>query len=379
MRQIDLIIIGGGCAGLSLASQLVDQIYQGQGVVLESRAAYEDDRSWCFWDTQPSAYQDLISQSWHNWRFSIAKETLQTRSCKGYAYHYIRAADFYSQATAKLAKSKGIELKLNTPVISVSQEKKGWRVTTSHQEYFASQVIDTRPPTSEDFNQASLFQCFMGLEVAKCDSWQKTDSLDLMTEMRVAEGAFCFNYILPLSSKKTLVEITFFSSKPIDQKTISNYLSDLIWLKGWQHAQVIREEIGILPMGLPTLSKTNAVGYIKAGIGGGLLRASSGYGFLRIQRWAKQAADAIILNNIATAQPQSDPVLAFMDRIFLRVIQQRPDLGPIIFERLLAKVPPIRFLRFMDDYAYITDLFSIIMHLPKAPFLKALISLFRRK
>jgi lycopene beta-cyclase len=123
----------------------------------------------------------------------------------------------------------------------------------------------------------------------------------------------------------------------------------------------------------------SAKNYVNAGIGGGALRASSGYGFLRIQRWAKQAADAMIQRNSLVGQPATPPVLAFMDRIFLQVIKQNPELGPIIFERLLARVAPIRFLRFMDDQPSIIDLVSIIISLPKTPFLKGLICLVLRR
>jgi lycopene beta-cyclase len=384
MQQFDLIIIGGGCAGLSLTNQLIDQGFQGQALILDSRSRYEDDRSWCFWDKQPSTYQHLISQSWQNWRFSSAAKPIQTQACKGYAYHYVRAADFYGYAMTQLDTTNQISLKLNTPVLSISPDGDGWRITTPQQDYLASQVVDTRPPCKETLMQASLFQCFVGLEVANIDPLIAQDSLDLMTEMRVAEQAFCFNYILPISAERTLVEVTFFSNKPIKSAVIAKYLDTLLAQKGWQQANIIRQEMGVLPMGLPQFKDANpmspsAKNYVNAGIGGGALRASSGYGFLRIQRWAKQAADAMIKRNSLVGQPATPPVLAFMDRIFLQVIKQNPELGPIIFERLLARVAPIRFLRFMDDQPSIIDLVSIIISLPKTPFLKGLICLVLRR
>jgi lycopene beta-cyclase len=46
----DLIILGGGCAGLSLARRLSELGEDcPQTVILESRSSYTDDRTWCFW------------------------------------------------------------------------------------------------------------------------------------------------------------------------------------------------------------------------------------------------------------------------------------------------------------------------------------------
>jgi len=384
MQQIDLIIIGGGCAGLSLANQLVDQAYQGQAVILDSRKGYEDDRSWCFWDTQPSSHQHLISKTWQHWRFNSVNTPVKTQACNGYGYHYVRSADFYAYSMTQLATTAQIRLKLNTPVLSIEPEGDAWRIATLDQVYLARQVVDTRPPTKARLKQSSLFQCFVGVELAQADPSMPQTSLDLMTDMRVAEDAFCFNYILPISTERTLVEVTFFASKPIASAIMSEYLNDLLIRKGWQQARIIRQETGLLPMGLPNSHHASPMttqrnNYVSAGMGGGALRASSGYGFLRIQRWAQHAASELILNDRLVAQPTTSPILALMDRVFLRVLQQNPELGPIIFERLLARVSPRRFLRFMNDQSSIIDLVSIIISLPKTPFLKGLICLVLRR
>ena len=49
----DLIIIGGGCSGLSLAAALCRLAVQPEHVprtlIVEPRSRYTNDRSWCFW------------------------------------------------------------------------------------------------------------------------------------------------------------------------------------------------------------------------------------------------------------------------------------------------------------------------------------------
>ena len=49
-QSFDYIILGGGCAALSLASHIYDKnINSSSFLILEKRKKYTDDRSWCFW------------------------------------------------------------------------------------------------------------------------------------------------------------------------------------------------------------------------------------------------------------------------------------------------------------------------------------------
>ena len=53
--QVDLIILGGGCAGLSLALNLAKQgSVCPNTLILEKREAYSNDRTWGFWQQQPA-------------------------------------------------------------------------------------------------------------------------------------------------------------------------------------------------------------------------------------------------------------------------------------------------------------------------------------
>jgi len=62
-RAVDLAILGGGCAGLSLARELAANQVKRSVIVIEPRQAYEDDRSWCFWAADQHQFQDWVSFS----------------------------------------------------------------------------------------------------------------------------------------------------------------------------------------------------------------------------------------------------------------------------------------------------------------------------
>ena len=51
MKEFDYIIIGGGCAGLSLAYELEinDKLKDKTLAIIETREEYKRDKTWSFW------------------------------------------------------------------------------------------------------------------------------------------------------------------------------------------------------------------------------------------------------------------------------------------------------------------------------------------
>jgi lycopene beta-cyclase len=61
----EVTILGGGCAGLSLAVRLA-----GSGLrvtVIEPRLEYENDRVWSFFRTRPDPLAACVQASWSKW------------------------------------------------------------------------------------------------------------------------------------------------------------------------------------------------------------------------------------------------------------------------------------------------------------------------
>jgi len=55
--DLDLLILGGGCAGLSLGDRLAEQPSRPGGtMIIEARQAYVNDRTWCFGRLAPYRY-----------------------------------------------------------------------------------------------------------------------------------------------------------------------------------------------------------------------------------------------------------------------------------------------------------------------------------
>jgi lycopene beta-cyclase len=372
-QHVDIVIIGGGCAGLSLARELASCGYLGSVVIVEPRATYTDDRSWCFWAPVEHALSDWISHNWSSWTFGQTGQAHQTRTCPGYSYQYVRSLDFYDKSRRCIAASSNIALMLDEKVTHVQEHPKEWLVETNSSAYTANYVVDTRPASEDRLLKSTLFQSFVGFEMYLDQPLTNAYAVELMTDMRLINGEFCFSYVLPFDRQHVLVETTFFARAPMGADDIERELNQLLIQRGWANGDVLRREYGVLPMGLAPLVSKAKPGLIQSGMGGGALRASSGYGFMRIQRWAQRCASQLKQGVSPSPNLETTGLLQQMDRIFLKVLQQKPALAPQIFSQLLGRVAPHRFIRFMDDRPNLLDMLSIISSMPTSPFLQALI------
>ncbi len=372
---VDLAILGGGCAGLSLARELAKKNVNTSVVIIEPRTAYQDDRSWCFWAPIQHSLSDWVNCLWPEWSFGLQNQLKESRSHRDFRYQYVRSGDFYKKSQSVIQDCSEINLALGQAVKTVEFHQAGWQIVTDSATYIAQQVIDTRPPPSSLIGESTLIQSFLGVEILLDQPFHINElQVELMTDMRLLKGEFCFTYLLPFSERQLLIEVTVFASKVPTQADLQIELDRLLQKRGWAQAQIVRTEYGNLPMGLPDEAPSGSPQPMRAGMRGGALRPSSGYGFLRIQRWAEQCAKLYCEKGELLPQTVSVFLIRQMDQLFLQVIKKQPALAPVLFDSLLGKTKPDRFIRFMNDQASLLDCIHIIANLPKVPFIKALLA-----
>ncbi len=371
--RVDLVIIGGGLAGLSLAARLARGGYAGRVAVLEPRVEYVDDRSWAFWTRAGSAPPAVASRHWSRWQFSRQDGEQVTCSAEGWNYAYVRALDVYRAALKSIASCPTVTLALGARAGAVSRRGQQLSVITNAGEISTRLVIDTRPPAVERFSRSIMFQCFSGRELSFDQPVFDDTRVELMTDMRADALGFVFSYVLPLSPTHALVEATRFSTRALSQAQLSADLDQLLARRGWTQGEVLRSEGAVLPMGLPSPDPAEAVaGVVRAGQGAGALRAASGFGFLRIQAWAERCARALLQGQPPIGHPSEPRVRGWMDQVFLRALARDPERSPEFFLRLAASVPGEAFVRFMSDQGRWRDHARIVAALPPGPFLQAI-------
>ena len=371
--DVDLLILGGGLAGLSLAAALVRNGYQGRARVLEPRTEYSDDRSWAFWTRDTQVQRECIEQRWSQWQIGAAGEAAYTRAAQGWRYCYVRSESVYCEARRQIEESSHIALSLGRTAGGVYTDGNALRVETDQGPIFAAQVVDTRPPSAQRRAEATLFQVFAGRELAADHDCFDPHSAELMTDLRCDLDGLVFSYVLPLTRRHALVEVTRFATRALLQSALQSDLDLLIAKRGWGTAWALRQEYAVLPMGLPAAAKL-PTGAVRAGVGAGALRAASGYGFLRIRNWAELCAASLTQGGKALGHPPEPKLRRWMDALFLQVLRREPDRAPELFLKLARGVSGATFVRFMSDCANLSDYARVIAALPPAPFLRALMA-----
>ena len=371
---VDLVILGAGCAGLSLAARLASGDGDLRVVLVDPRTEFADDRSWSFWQHDHHPLRDIVAHEWSGWTYADLAGRSATHRVPGMSYQYIRGVDFYRWALAEIAGDDRIDLRLGVAArdlsaVTLADGSSGVRVTTDEGALIARRVVDTRPRRTA----ALLYQCFSGVEVEHGGALAtEADAVGLMTRMRSGADGLGFVYVLPLSPTRALVEWTRFSPVPLAESVVVAERDAELAALGLAGATVVREEGGILPMGRMPLDEQPMPGVVLAGNAGGALRDASGYAFLRIQQWARACAGALARGEDPAPHPAEPWVRRQMDRIFLQALRAHPERTADYFMAMARGVAPHRLLRFLTDRATAGDLASIIVSLPLLPFLAQL-------
>jgi len=366
-ERVDLAILGAGCAGLALGARLPHD--KTRVLMLEPRVSYSHDRTWCFWARPIHELSDLVSCRWNRWH--IGSGDAQTRyqhASEALPYQCIPADRYYNWALARCAANPAIKLATGISVQAVHREADGFRVDTSAGPVLARQVVDTRPSRNAHGDEPLLEQVFAGCEIQV--QGYPTDSAGVMEQLRADAQGLLFDYVLPLAEDRVLVEATRFAAPGLALDVLQRDLEAALAQRGWSGATVLRRETGRLPMGLPARHKQTS-GWVQAGISGGGLRASSGYGFLRIQSWARQCSEQYARSGQVMGHPDEPRWRHWMDLTFLRALKARPEQAPQMFAKIAGALNGDGFARFMSDGARPQDWLRVVAALPPALLIRA--------
>lgn len=375
-RRVDLAILGGGCAGLSLATRLARATDPPRTVVLEAREAYTSDRTWCYWEPLAHPFAHLVEHRWNRWGLRRPDRREVTLDGGEYPYAQLDSGAVYAHAAETLGRSEQVELALGAGVREVRAEGRSTRIETERGVWVAERVIDTRPQRAAA-DRARLLQHFVGWEVElEADAFDPERALLMDFAVRQDRGVH-FVYLLPTSPRRALVETTYFSGATFGDacydEDLRQYLDGLAAGVGYA---VLRRERGVLPMDTRMPDPRHARRLGTGGIAGGALRPATGYAFHNIQAWAD--AEASRLSGQRAAKRSSSPrLLRPMDAVFLAFLRERPDLAPTAFAALFERVAPAALARFLSDRPRASDLWAVVRALPVEPLTRASLRVLR--
>ncbi len=105
MKEFDYIIIGGGCAGLSLAYELDlhQKLSNKTLAIIEPRANYKRDKTWSFWKISAHNFEDCVKKSWIEFSIKTPSDSKFIK-CNNFPYQSIDSGLFYKKINERLEK-----------------------------------------------------------------------------------------------------------------------------------------------------------------------------------------------------------------------------------------------------------------------------------
>ena len=365
------VIVGGGMAGLQLAHRLNnDLFFRGKKIVIiEPDDKSINDKTWCFWEKDPGAWDHIITKSWQKGKF-ISSETSKDLELAPYTYKMLRSLDFYEHIKSELKESGDINFIKDeiTSIDEVTRTAKG-----KEKDYTATHFFDSRPPKDykKSENSTLIYQHFKGWYIKTEEDIFDPEIFTMMDYRINYKDSASFTYVLPLSPNEALVEFTFFTPFLTNDKTYDRYLNRYIReILKINSFEIIEEEIGVIPMTDYPFHEKSTGKVTKIGTAGGWVKASSGYSFKNTEKKID-----LLIKNIKSGQKPSRNLInkkyLRYDAIFLEVLKNRNDLGESLFTKFYTKNSIQDIFRFLDEETSFSEDIKIMLSLYHPEFLKA--------
>ena len=353
MKEFDYVIIGGGCAGLSLAYELEvhDKLKDKTLAIIEPRSEYKRDKTWSFWKVVPHNFDDCVKKNWKNFTVNISNKTNHLE-CKDYPYQSIDSGLFYEKTNNKLKENKNISFFKDISQINTNN----------------SLIFNSVPEIKKNHN--NLWQHFCGVEIETKNNFFDEEIFNLMDFDCEQRESVHFFYTLPYSKNKALIETTWLSKmndnsqKDYDNQ-IKEYIEKNLKIKNYE---ITYKEEGAIPLFYPLYKREG--NKLNIGTAGGMTRLSTGYTFLNIQEHSKYLRENI--ENISNSKRfEISKKYQFLDDIFLRVLNKHPEKMSNIFFNMF-KTSPKTVIKFLSNKSNFFEDLKIILKMPKWTFIRAL-------
>lgn len=372
----DIILAGGGGSGLSLAYHLLQSNWRDRSILIIDRDRKEkNDRTWCFWETEPGPFESVVYQRWQQMYFHSPGFS-QLLDLSPYTYKMVRGVDFYEYVHQVVLDHSNVTV-VQDQIKEVKELGDGAEVVTDLGTYRGNWVFSSLRDADEA-EQAQrhqyLLQHFKGWEVRTNQPFFDPQEATLM-DFRIEQQGDCrFMYVLPTDEQTALIEYTIFSSEllspEIYPQKLKQYMLQYLGLTEADY-QVIHEEFGVIPMTDMTYPREQSPHIIRIGTAGGATKASTGYTFQRIQRDSQELVQQLVTTGEPTRLPLNGRRrFHLFDSVLLNVMGR--DLYPArdAFADLFRNNPPERVLKFLDEDTHLGEDLAIMNSVPKLPFIK---------
>jgi lycopene beta-cyclase len=402
-ERFDAVIAGGGLAGLSLAAHLAAGGWRDRSVLLVDDVSGPDspgpDVGWGFWSARPGLLDATVSARYERARIH-AGDTSRVLSLSPYSYQVVHRADLHRVVIDMLAKCprftvrqgriSGIRDRGATAEATVDGQpvRATWLFdSTGESAGVLGQALDDRSagPATGDRSAGrarDARQVFTGWEV-RCPNSVFDPQTPTLFDFRTQQfDTSRFIYVLPRDPHRALAELVEFIPRrrvasaaggaTSHAEALAGYLRGVL---GVHEYEILRVESGVLPLRTrPVRRRYGRV--LTIGARAGLVKASTGYAYQRIQRDSEAIAESLARCGHPFRIPAPPRRYRLLDATLLEVLYQDPAQLEQSFARLFKANSVARALRFLDEESSVPADLRLMTSMPPAPHLRALAAQF---
>ena len=370
-ESYDFVFVGAGAStSLLLMALHRRRLLSGCKIlILDGDSKLKNDKTYCFWAQDDEAIlEHLEGVIGHKWsEIEVAGQT--AKRLENQVYARVSSLQLYEHIRILAAKENWQIQKAE--VSTVGSDSQGPWVEVDGQCIRCKRVLDSRPPEwqTPGRNDVHLWQSFAGWHIRTLKPCFEPFQFSMMDFEVPQEGNTQFVYVLPTSENEALVELTRFGKERINIEHAENELAAYI-LQHYGQVHVQEKEFGCIPMSSMKLPESEHEQIWNLGARAGMIKPSTGYAFKTMYEWSERAANEWF----RSAYPafQRKPRHAFYDKLLLGILQQEPEKGKPIFERLFATQSPESVFRFLDEKMSLRSELHMLVRLPWAPFMRAI-------
>ncbi|MEM1405614.1 MAG: lycopene cyclase family protein [Bacteroidota bacterium] len=370
----DFAIIGAGAAGLNLALAMVDKPYFKEKtiLILDPDEKIKNDKTWSFWEKDENKLDAIVSKKWSKAVFTDRNGKSELLDLTPYFYKTIHALNFYTYAKKTLAQYSNVTWK-RAGVDRIENEE---IILTAETQYkINAHIFDSRISGEfhTDTSSIKLLQHFKAWVIETEKDYFDDSSFVMMDFNLIWKDTTSFTYVLPYSTKKALIEFTFFSPDLVRDEDydlmIERYIKEYLNISEYIVSDV---EKGVIPMSDYPFHKANSRKVTKIGTAGSWVKPSSGYSFRNAIHLSQQ-----IVKNIGQGKPPAYGLLSvkhrFYDALFLDVLHSKNHLGPDLFASMYQRNKVRKIFKFLNEETSFPEDLKIMSTFPKTLFTKALL------
>ena len=374
MKHYDYIFTGAGLSALMTVYKMVQtgSFTDKSILLLDENTKKTNDRTWCFWKTNDSLWEQSISKKWDSALF--ANENFRRDlDLQPYQYNMVKGLDFYNQVFDLLSKQENITF-INQKVLEIEESETIILVQTENESFSCSKLFNSiyhKQKAESQVKYPVLQQHFIGWFIKSEQAVFHMEQATFMDFSVEQKGNTRFMYVLPTSKTEALLEYTLFSHQHLKKEEYENEIQQYIEKLGITNYEIVEKEQGSIPMTCYPFWKSNTKNVINIGTSGGWTKASTGYTFKNSDKKSSELV-AFLQRETDFTKFHKKTKFWFYDLLLLDILDRKNELGSHIFSSMFKKGNPVVIFKFLDEETSFIEDIQVILKCPKMLFIKAI-------